>query len=67
MLVDVFDRVEEKALQKGIQKGIQKDRKEVAKRMLDSGIDMPIIVKVTGLKKTEILQLKRKNGKNSRN
>jgi len=56
MLANVFDKVEAKATQRGMQKG----KREVAKKMLDTGIDTTIIAKVTGLKKTEINQLKRK-------
>ena len=58
MLATVFDKVKEKGRQEGVLL--------VAKRMLSKGVDLETIVEVTGLKKTEILQLKRKTKKNLR-
>jgi len=50
----------QEGIQEGIQEGMQKGMQKVAKKMLDTGIDTATIAKVTGLKKTEINQLKRK-------
>ena len=44
-------------LEEGEKKGISKEKNEIAKKMKEEGLDVEIIVKVTGLTKEEIEKL----------
>jgi len=57
MVTTEIDKWREELLQEGIQKGIQKSRLETAKKMLQEGANLQFIVKVTGLKKSQVLKL----------
>ena len=55
---------EKKGIQKGMQRGIQKGRREeklqVAKQMLDDGLNISIIMKYTGLSMEEIEEIRQR-------
>lgn len=59
--------IEKKGIEKGIEKGreqgreqgIKKEKMETARRMLERGMAVPVIVDLTGLTEDEILRLKR--------
>ena len=44
---------------KGMEKGIEKGKHETARRMLERGMSVPVIIDLTGLTEDEILRLKR--------
>ena len=46
------------ATNQGIQQGERKEKLETAKKMLEEGIDLEVIQRVTGLTKEEIMELK---------
>ncbi|CAK0752219.1 hypothetical protein CCP3SC5AM1_1890001 [Gammaproteobacteria bacterium] len=48
----------EKGIKKGMEKGIKKKAGETARVMLDEGIDINLIAKITRLSATEILNMK---------
>ena len=63
MITTLFDPVVlAKGKEEGIKEGIKEGRKEgtldVAKKMLAEGMDIPLIVKITGLVEEEVLRLK---------
>jgi predicted transposase/invertase (TIGR01784 family) len=55
----------EKGMEKGIEKGIEKNNLEVAQKMLENGISILMVRKVTGLSVSKITALKNKKTKNS--
>ena len=63
--MDVFERIEERAIKKGEKRGIQKGRQEgrqaVILNMLKKKLDVSLISEVTGLSEVEIKKLE--NGK----
>ncbi|CDX04028.1 hypothetical protein [Desulfitobacterium hafniense] len=54
-LVRSLEKVEDK--EKGLEKGVEKGKLEVAKNLLELGIEMEKIVKATGLPEDEIKKL----------
>ena len=56
--ISSLDYAEEKGREEGIKKGEEQKQKEVAKKMLAEKIDIELIIKVTGLTKEEIEELK---------
>ena len=46
-----------KGIKEGEKAGILKAKKEYAKKMLEKGIDLSVIMEITGLSKEEILKL----------
>ena len=48
-------------MKKGIKKGIRESNIKYAKKMLEEGIDLDIIMRITGLDKEEINQLQEEN------
>ncbi|WP_396234638.1 Rpn family recombination-promoting nuclease/putative transposase [Caldifermentibacillus hisashii] len=47
-------------IEEGIKKGIEKGKREDAKMMLMEGLDLHLIIKITGLTESEVLKLKDK-------
>jgi len=45
-------------MKEGIKKGIKEGKREIAKKMLMEGLDPKLIIKITGLTETEVLELK---------
>ena len=61
----MFAEAREKALKdinsirgEGIEEGIKKGKREDAKMMLMEGLDLHLIIKITGLTESEVLELK---------
>ena len=50
-----------KGMEKGIEKGREEEKLETAKKMLKEGIKIDLIIKVTGLTKEEIENLKKED------
>ncbi|MEK0287149.1 Rpn family recombination-promoting nuclease/putative transposase [Caldifermentibacillus hisashii] len=50
----------EEGIKKGIEKGIKEGKREDAKVMLMEGLDLHLIIKITGLTESEVLELKDK-------
>jgi predicted transposase/invertase (TIGR01784 family) len=50
----------EEGIKKGIEKGIKEGKREDAKMMLMEGLDLHLIIKITGLTESEVLELKDK-------
>ncbi|WP_340497058.1 Rpn family recombination-promoting nuclease/putative transposase [Caldifermentibacillus hisashii] len=50
----------EEGIKKGIKKGIKEGKREDAKMMLMEGLDLHLIIKITGLTESEVLELKDK-------
>jgi predicted transposase/invertase (TIGR01784 family) len=48
----------EEGIKKGIEEGIKKGKREDAKMMLKEGLDLNLIIKITELTESEILELK---------
>ncbi|MCM3800252.1 hypothetical protein M4A92_16905, partial [Caldibacillus thermoamylovorans] len=44
--------------EEGIEEGIKKGKREDAKMMLMEGLDLHLIIKITGLTESEVLELK---------
>jgi predicted transposase/invertase (TIGR01784 family) len=44
--------------EKGVEKGVEKRNIEIAKMMLEKGLDIPLIMDITGLTREEIMKLK---------
>ncbi len=61
-LATALDKWQEDTLQKGMQKGMQEGKLEGkiedAKKMIEEGVDIPRISRITGLSKNQILKLK---------
>ncbi|MBO6233554.1 MAG: Rpn family recombination-promoting nuclease/putative transposase [Clostridia bacterium] len=55
---DGLKRGEKKGLEKGLKQGKYENQKETAKKMLEENIDMEVIIRITGLTKEEIEELK---------
>ena len=49
-----IEEAKEEGIQEGIQKGIQEGILKIAKKMKEEGIDVEVIIKVTGLTKEQI-------------
>jgi len=49
-------------IKEGMKEGIKKGKREDAKMMLMEGLDLKLIIKITGLTESEVLELKN-NGK----
>jgi len=47
----------EKGLQEGLEKGLQKSQQEIARKMLQKGLDIALIAEVTGLTAEEVQKL----------
>ena len=45
-------------IKEGIKKGIKEGKREDAKMMLMEGLDLKLIIKITGLTESEVLELK---------
>lgn len=45
--------------EQGIEQGVKKEKKETARRMLERGMSVAVIIDLTGLTEDEILRLKR--------
>jgi len=45
-------------IREGIKKGIKEGKREIAKKMLMEGLDLKLIIKITGLTESEVLELK---------
>lgn len=52
---------EDKGFQKGLEKGLEKGVETVARNMLNAGLDVGLISRLTGLSESEIAQLKSEN------
>ena len=50
----------QKGLQKGLQEGLQEGRAEVARRMLEDGAEADFILRMTGLTRKQLAQLRKK-------
>jgi predicted transposase/invertase (TIGR01784 family) len=48
----------EEGIKKGIEEGIKKGKREDAKMMLKEGLDLNLIIEITGLTESEVLELK---------
>ncbi|AWI13856.1 hypothetical protein CQJ30_17890 [Caldibacillus thermoamylovorans] len=48
----------EEGIEEGIKKGIKEGKREDAKMMLMEGLDLNMILKITGLTESEVLELK---------
>ncbi|MED3643644.1 hypothetical protein P5F75_09600 [Caldifermentibacillus hisashii] len=48
----------EEGIKKGIEKGRKEGKREDAKMMLMEGLDLNMILKITGLTESEVLELK---------
>lgn len=57
-----IEKIEERGMEKGIEKGIEKGelkaKKEIAKTLLDAGMEIALVVKTTGLSKVEVEELR---------
>ncbi|MBC6415634.1 MAG: hypothetical protein GDA46_04500 [Bdellovibrionales bacterium] len=61
--LDIQDSKEEgfeQGKQEGIEEGRQAEKREQTLKLLELGIDISTIIKVTGLSKSKILKLKKK-------
>jgi len=47
----------EKGMEKGVEKGVEKNKRETALKMRNSGLDIKLIVNITGLSADEIEKL----------
>lgn len=52
------EKILEEGLEKGKKEGLEKGKKETAKKMLEKGFDIDLIVEITGLSRIEIEKLK---------
>ncbi len=57
-LKNSLDTAKEEAFEEGMEKGMEKGKAEVAKNLLEQGLDMTVIINATGLTKEEIAKLK---------
>ena len=48
----------EKGIERGLQEGMQKRNIEIAKNLIKEGAKIALVVKATGLSKTEVEELK---------
>jgi predicted transposase/invertase (TIGR01784 family) len=46
-----------KGIEEGIKKGLKEGKREDAKMMLKEGLDLNLIIKITGLTESEVLEL----------
>lgn len=60
-LMTIAQQLEQKGIQKGLEQGIQRGRdegkREVARTMLQNGLDLYTIMKMTGLSEEELAQI----------
>jgi len=57
MLAEEIKRFEEKCILKGMEKGIEKGKLELVKKMLNEGVEIEFIAKISGLNISEIKKL----------
>lgn len=61
-LMTIAQQLEQKGIEKGIQqgeqRGIEKGKLEVARTMLQNGIDRNIVIKMTGLTEDDLAQIR---------
>lgn len=58
-LMTIAEQLEQNGIRKGVEMGKREARREVARTMLENGLDSRTVVKMTGLTKDEVAQLQR--------
>lgn len=53
----IAQKLEQNGIEKGIKKGLEQGKRDIARDMLQHGIDLNIVMKITSLSEKDLAQL----------